>query len=134
MTELSNTPDPRVEAAAAAMWEQRPMMRTADGAPRPWADIPAWSYGARYRGQARAALAAADTVDPRTSRTIETAEEANALPIGSVVSDADGNPARKFAGGWRTMVAEPDGSAWLSGCMEDPDFPAAVLLTPEAAS
>lgn len=134
VTELSNTPDPRIEAAAAAMWEQRPMMRTAEGSPLPWAEVPAWSYGARYRGQARVALAAADAVDPRTPRTIETAEELDALPIGSVVLDADGDPARKFAGGWRTMVAEADGSAWLSGCMEDPDFPATVLFTPEAAA
>ena len=72
MTNDSKTTDPRVEAAAAAMWEQRPMMRTEDGAPRPWDEVPARSYGARYRGQAQVALAAADAVDHRTPRMIET--------------------------------------------------------------
>lgn len=69
----------------------------------------------------------------RKPRTITTAEEVDALPVGSVVLDTDGFPSRKFAGGWRTMVAEPDGSAWLSGHMEDPEFPVTVLHTPGPA-
>lgn len=83
--------DPRTESAAAAMWEQRPMMRTADGAPRPWAEVPGWSYGARYRGQAEVALAAADAVDPLRGDgviVIEIPEE----PMGDVVHDYTFSP------------------------------------------
>jgi hypothetical protein len=63
----------------------------------------------------------------RKPRTITTAEELDALPVGSVLLDVDGNTSRKFHGGWRTTVVEPDGSAWLSDCMEDADMPATVL-------
>ena len=80
--------DPRTEAAAAAMWEQRPMLRTADGAPRPWAEVPRWSYGARYRGQAQVALAAADAADPlRQKRSVATLNELEELPVGSIIAD-----------------------------------------------
>ena len=82
---MSSTLDPRVEAAAAAMWEQRPMMRTQDGAPRPWDEVPGRSYGARYRGKAQVALAAADAVDPHKPRTVTTIEELDALPDEAVV-------------------------------------------------
>lgn len=96
MTKTSNTTDPRVEAAAAALWEHRPMMRTADGSPRPWDEVPAWSYGARYRSQAQVALAAADAVDPRKSRTITTAEERDSLPAGTVLRSDAGTIACRF--------------------------------------
>ena len=59
--------------------------------------------------------------------TVTTEQEVDALPVGSIVLDSDGFTARRFPGGWRTTVVEPDGSAWLSGCMEDPDLPAVVL-------
>lgn len=55
--------DPRVEAAAAAMWWQRPMIRLDDGSPLPWADLTEGGpYAKRYRAQAAVALAAADGV------------------------------------------------------------------------
>ena len=60
-------------------------------------------------------------------RTITTEQESDALPIGSVVLDCNGDTARRFPGGWRTTVVEPDGTAWLSGHMEDADLPATVL-------
>lgn len=133
MTNTSNTPDPRIEAAAAAMWEQRPMMRTADGAPRPWAEVPAWSYGARYREQARVALAAADAVDPRKPRTITTVEELDALSVGSVIRADNGEVFEKQADGpycdgphdWQSF----EGTFWNG---ETFVFPITVLHEPEA--
>lgn len=68
----------------------------------------------------------------RKPRTITTAEELDALAVGSIVLDCTGDAARKFRGGWRTTVAEPDGTAWLSGHMEDADMPATVLHEPTA--
>lgn len=76
--------DARVEAAAAAMWAQRPMLRTADGAPRPWAEVPGRTYGARYRGQAEVALAAADAATPILSKDVQVEK------IATVLSQADG--------------------------------------------
>lgn len=62
---------------------------------------------------------------------VTTFEESDALPVGSVVLDVDGNTARRFPDGWRTTVVEADGRVWLSGHMEDPDLPARVLYRPE---
>lgn len=81
-----------------------------------------------YKAMAEHALAAGY----RKPRTITTAEELDTLPVGSVVLDRTGDVARRFSGGWRTTVMEPDGSAWLSACMEDADLPAKVLHEPEA--
>jgi hypothetical protein len=50
--------DEAVEAAAAAMWEKRPMTRTSDGAPLPFGDAHRYQR-IRFRDQARAALEAA---------------------------------------------------------------------------
>lgn len=77
--------DPRIEAAAAAMWEQRPMTRTEDGSPRPWDEVPGRLYAARYRGQAQAALAAADAVDP-----LRNPDEALVEKVATALARADG--------------------------------------------
>jgi len=63
-------------------------------------------------------------------RTIETDFDADELPVGTVVLGSDGDVARKFPGRWCTLVTESDGTAWLSGHMEDPDYPATVLHEP----
>jgi hypothetical protein len=52
----------RVEAAASAMWEQRPMRRDNEGAPVPFSEMRESYYRPRYIGQADVALAAADAV------------------------------------------------------------------------
>jgi hypothetical protein len=52
-------PDEAVEAAAAAMWERRPMTRLEDGSPKPFSEVRTSYYRSRYIGQARAALEAA---------------------------------------------------------------------------
>jgi hypothetical protein len=67
-------------------------------------------------------------------RTITTADEADELPAGTLVLGSDGDVARKFPGGWRTLVTESDGTAWLSGHMEDPDYPATLIYSPEASA
>lgn len=133
MTNDSKTTDRRIEAAAAAMWEQRPMMRTDDGAPRPWDEVPARSYGARYRGQAQVALAAADAVDPRKPRTITTVEELDALPEGSVVISGE---YRHYRNGMQLSFQKWDDGRWHRGGRSrdtHPDYflPATVLHEPE---
>ena len=50
--------DEAVEAAAAAMWEKRPMQRTNDGAPLPLGEAKYYQR-VRYLDQASAALEAA---------------------------------------------------------------------------
>ena len=126
MTHDSNTTDPRVEAAAAALWEQRPMMRTTDGAPRPWAEVPAWSYGARYRDQARVALVAADAVAPRP-RTIMERHEDNGpdelAPLSVVLSA--GKPAIMQHDG---TFMDYDGTSWDTWEMT---YPLTVIHEPK---
>ena len=51
-------PEAAVEAAASGMWEERPMQRTTDGAPLPFAEAKNYQR-IRYIAQARAALDAA---------------------------------------------------------------------------
>ncbi|MFJ4288023.1 hypothetical protein ACIPY0_20470 [Paenarthrobacter nicotinovorans] len=66
----------RVEAAAGAMWEQRPMRRDSNGAPVPFEDIRETYYRPRYMGQAEVALSAADSV-MFSEAAIERAAEAS---------------------------------------------------------
>lgn len=86
---------------------------------------PNWSLSVPHI--AKQAIARLVEIIEAKPRTITTAEELDALPVGSILLDRTGDTARKFLGGWRTTVVEPDGSAWLSGHMEDADLPATVL-------
>jgi hypothetical protein len=74
-----------------------------------------------------ARTAAEEALRASKSRVVETEHDVDALPVGSVVLDANEDVARKFRGGWRTLVTEADGTAWLSGHVEDPELPASVL-------
>lgn len=67
-----NHEEERVEAAAAAMWEARPLQRTTTGAPLPFASA-IKTYRDRYKGLARIALyAAAQYDDPQAPGIDET--------------------------------------------------------------
>lgn len=52
-------PEAAVEAAAEAIWNHRPMSREYDGSPKPWPTLKKYQRD-RYRGMARAAIAAAE--------------------------------------------------------------------------
>lgn len=63
----------------------------------------------------------------RKPRQVTTVEELDALPIGAMVLDAHGDVARRYRGGWRTMVSETDSDPWLTVPLEDATLPATVL-------
>ena len=59
-------------------------------------------------------------------RTITTEEELDALPVGSILLDVDGDACQRFRGGWRATVNEPNDDPWLSDTLEV-DLPATVV-------
>jgi hypothetical protein len=69
----------------------------------------------------------------RKPRTITTAEELDALPVGSVVIDRDRDVCQRFRGGWRATIHEPNDDPWLTDTLEV-DLPAIVLHEPEPQS
>jgi len=62
----------------------------------------------------------------RKPRTITTAEELDALPVGSVLIDRDHDICQRFRGGWRATIHEPNDDPWLTDTLEV-DLPATVL-------
>jgi len=63
-------------------------------------------------------------------RTITTAEELDALPVGSVLIDRDHDICQRFRGGWRATIHEPNDDPWLTDSLEV-DLPATVLHEPQ---
>jgi hypothetical protein len=103
MSELSQG---AVEAAAQAIWDQRPMMRLDGGAPMPFESLRGdGPYHDRYMGLARAALsAAAPYLAAQTLR-----DAANALDLPG--STATGYYSSNDEAGYRE--AERDTERWL---------------------
>jgi hypothetical protein len=54
--------DPRIEAAAEAIWNHRPMARNADGLPTPWIQAHE-PYATRYREFAKVAIKTSDSFE-----------------------------------------------------------------------
>lgn len=69
----------------------------------------------------------------RRHRTITTAEDLDALPVGSVIKDRDRDVCQRFRTGWRAMIHEDHNDPWLTDTMEIA-LPATVLYEPEAQS
>jgi hypothetical protein len=67
----------------------------------------------------------------RKPRTITTVEELDALPVGSILFDVDGDVCQRFRGGWRATINERKGDPWLTDTLEV-DLPATVLHEPQA--
>lgn len=60
-------------------------------------------------------------------RTITTVEELDALPIGSVVLDVEGDVCERAGGGWTGIIKERSMDSWLLTGAEAIDLPATVL-------
>ena len=52
------------------------------------------------------AAAAVEAMGYRKPRTIITAEELDALPVGAILLDRDGADHRKYRGGWRVTITD----------------------------
>ncbi|MBT2537232.1 hypothetical protein [Arthrobacter sp. ISL-69] len=59
-------------------------------------------------------------------RTVTTVEELDALPVGSVLIDGDGDICQRLRTGWRAVIDERCGNPWLTDTLEV-DLPATVL-------
>ena len=121
---MTDPSEQQIDAAARALYE-RPNDRMAQE--HPWAEV---DRGVRdiYLNDARAALAAATV-------TITTTAEMDALPVGSVVLDRDGEVARNYHDAWFVIVAEGDSDPWLSNpCEADDLVPATLLYRPPVSS
>lgn len=83
----------RVEAAASAMWDQRPMIRLEDGSPKPFSQVRTqYPYRDRYTRQAEVALAAADAVmlsDEAIVGCFEVVDDFTETFFGDFVAESD---------------------------------------------
>lgn len=63
-------------------------------------------------------------------RTITTVEELDALAVGSVVLDVEGDVCERTGGGWSGIIKERSMDSWLLTGAEAIDLPATVLYEP----